>query len=60
MGNSRKIDKRDLDQLLMHLSDRQIADLYDMPIKEVQRLRFARMRQKKNNEPRKPTRRQDR
>ena len=44
----RKIDERDLDELLKHLSDRQIADLYDMPIQEVQSLRFERVRQRKN------------
>lgn len=44
----RKIDERDLDELLKHLSDRQIADLYDMPIQEVQNLRFERVRQRKN------------
>ena len=48
MGTPREIDERDLDDLLKHLSDRQIANLYNMPIKEVQRLRIDRMRQKKN------------
>ena len=45
--NIRNIDERDLDKLLKHLTNRQIAGLYDLPIETVQRLRFDRVREKK-------------
>lgn len=48
MESPRKIDERDLEELLKHLTDRQIGELYDLPIETVQRLRFDRMREKKN------------
>ena len=42
MPGRRQIDERDVDRLLAALTDRQIADLYDMTELEVYRLRKSR------------------
>lgn len=42
MPKRREIDERDVDRLLAALTDRQIADLYDMTDIEVYRLRRSR------------------
>ena len=42
MPKRREIDERDVDRLLAALTDRQIADLYDMTVIEVYRLRRSR------------------
>ena len=42
MPERREIDERDLDRLLMALTDRQIANLYGMTEQEVYRLRVSR------------------
>lgn len=42
MAGDRKIDERDIDQLLAALSDRQIANLFEMEEQEVFRLRKQR------------------
>jgi len=42
MTPPRKIDERDVDQLLAALTDRQIADLFDLPEQDVMELRQSR------------------
>ncbi|MFY0610583.1 MAG: hypothetical protein JXQ99_03565 [Hyphomicrobiaceae bacterium] len=42
MPKRREIDERDIDRLLMALTDRQIASLYGMTEQEVYRLRLSR------------------
>ena len=42
MAPPREIDERDIDRLLAALTDRQIADLFEMPELEVSKLRLSR------------------
>ena len=42
MAGARKIDERDIDRLLAALTDRQIANLFDIEESEVSRIRKSR------------------